>query len=117
VPGEDRAPPGVGDVRQRQAMTLPLDAHSDEPDAGPGIEPAVQEPQLGRPGLELQESERGARVATRLLGTLKLDPDLAVYIQQTQVLVPTVLHDRDPPIPTAILTPPRNSVHDSEHAV
>jgi hypothetical protein len=52
----------------------------------------------------------------RLLGTLKLDPDLAVYLQHTQVLVPAVLHNGDPSIPTAILTPAKNSVHDTERA-
>jgi hypothetical protein len=53
----------------------------------------------------------------RSLDTLKLHPDLAVPIQHTQVLVPAVFHNRGPAIPTAILTPTKNSVYDSEHAV
>jgi len=47
-------------VTQGQPQPLTLDAHGDEPDAGPGVEPAVQELQRGLTGRELEEAEGGA---------------------------------------------------------
>jgi len=53
------APLALGDVRQRQQQALPLDAHGDEPDALPGVEPGVQKLQLGLGGGEVEEAEGG----------------------------------------------------------
>ena len=92
-------------------------ADDDQADSRPRVEPAVEQAQLGRARLIWRKPSAARRLATRLLGTLKLDPDLAVDIQHTQVLVPAVFHNRGPAIPTAILTPTKNSVHDSERAV
>jgi hypothetical protein len=50
-------------VAERQPQALPFDAHGDEADAGPGVEPLVQKPQLGLGGRELQKPERGAEAA------------------------------------------------------
>jgi len=52
----------LGDVAQRESEPLPLDAHDDQADAGPGVEPAVQELQLGRARRELEEAEGGAEI-------------------------------------------------------
>ena len=49
-------------MAQGQTQALALHAHGDEPDAGPGIEPAVQELQLGRAWRELEEAEGGEEV-------------------------------------------------------
>jgi len=40
------------------------DAGNDQAEAGPGIEPAVKQPQLGRARRELEEAERGAETTT-----------------------------------------------------
>jgi len=51
VGGHDRARPLVlGNVAERQQQAVPLDADSGEPDAGPGVEPAVEKLELGWSG-------------------------------------------------------------------
>ena len=42
-----------------------FDAHGDEPDAGPGVEPAVEKLQLGLSGREPEEAEGGTEAAGR----------------------------------------------------
>ena len=54
---ERRPPLALGDVTQREPEPLALDADNDQAEAGPGVEPAVQEPQLGRSRWELEEAE------------------------------------------------------------
>jgi hypothetical protein len=49
-------------VAERQPHTSPLDAYGDEPDAGPGVEPAVEKLQLGLGGREAEEAEDGVEV-------------------------------------------------------
>jgi hypothetical protein len=46
-------------VAQRQPHALALDAHGDQPDASPRVEPAVQEVKLGRAWWQLEEAECG----------------------------------------------------------
>ena len=60
---ERGAPLVLLQVRQPEARPEAFDAHGDAPDAGPGVEPAVQEPQLGLGGRELEETEGGAEVS------------------------------------------------------
>jgi hypothetical protein len=43
---------------------LPLDTHDDPAEAGPGVEPSVQQPQLWRARREVEEAEGGADAAT-----------------------------------------------------
>ena len=47
-------------MTQREPEPLPLDADDDQTDAGPGVEPAVEQAKLGRARLELEEAEGGA---------------------------------------------------------
>jgi hypothetical protein len=63
--GELGPPLALGDVAQGQTQTLTLDAYGDQPDALPGVEPAVQEPQLGLGSRDLEEAEGGAEMARR----------------------------------------------------
>ena len=49
-------------MTQRQPHPLPLDAHGDEADARSGVEPAVEELQLGLGRREPEEAEGGAEV-------------------------------------------------------
>jgi hypothetical protein len=60
---EGRPPLVLADVAQREPEPLPLHAHGDQPDAGPGVEPAVEQPELGRARRELEEAEGGAEPA------------------------------------------------------
>jgi hypothetical protein len=46
---------------------MPLDAHGDEADAGPGVEPAMEELQLGLARREPQEAEGGAELGETLV--------------------------------------------------
>lgn len=46
-------------MAQRQPHALALDAHGDQPDASPRVEPAVQELKLGRAWWQLEEAECG----------------------------------------------------------
>jgi hypothetical protein len=55
--GEVCSPCALGDVAARQPELLPLDVGDDQAEAGPGIEPSVEEPQLGRARRELEEAE------------------------------------------------------------
>jgi hypothetical protein len=57
---ERRAPPPVAVLRQLQIPALVMEPNGNEPEAGPGVQPAVQEPQLGRAGREPEEAEGGA---------------------------------------------------------
>jgi hypothetical protein len=56
------------DVAQREPEPLTLDAHDDEAEAGPGVEPAVQQTQLGCAGRELEEAEGGAEEGEPVIG-------------------------------------------------
>jgi hypothetical protein len=49
-------------VRQRQPVTLPLNADRHEAEAVPVVERPVQELQLGLRGRQTEEGERGAQV-------------------------------------------------------
>ena len=44
----------------RDAPTPPCDAADDQAEPGPAVEPAVEQPQLGRARRELEEAEGGA---------------------------------------------------------
>jgi len=61
---ECRPPLALGDVGQREPEPVPLDAHDDQAEAGPGVEPAVQSPQLRRAGRELEENQGGAALVS-----------------------------------------------------
>jgi hypothetical protein len=37
----------LGDMAQREPEPLPLDAGDDQAEPGPGVEPAMEQPQLG----------------------------------------------------------------------
>ena len=50
---ERRPPLALGDVAQRESELLPPDAHDDQVEAGPGVELAVQELQLGPEAIPL----------------------------------------------------------------
>ena len=56
---ELRPPLALGEVGEREPEPLPLDAHDDQAEAGPGVEPAMQELQLGCARREMREAERG----------------------------------------------------------
>jgi hypothetical protein len=61
VPSRRRSPAsGPPYVTKGQSQALALDAHDDQPDAGPGVQPLMQQPQLGRARLNLEEAEGGA---------------------------------------------------------
>jgi hypothetical protein len=47
------------DVTQRKPEPLPLDAHDDQAEASPGVEPTMEQRQLRRGGWELEEAEVG----------------------------------------------------------
>jgi hypothetical protein len=57
---ERRAPGDVAVLRELKVPPLAVQSHGDQPDARPRVQPAVQEPQLGRAGRELEEGEGGA---------------------------------------------------------
>jgi len=57
---ERRAPLPIAVLSELQVPPLSVQSHRDEPDAAPGVEPAVQESQLGRARRELEEAEGGA---------------------------------------------------------
>jgi len=59
-------------VTQREPESLPLDAHDDQAETGPGVESAVEQAQLGRVGLELEEAEGGAEVGAATVCRLSL---------------------------------------------
>jgi hypothetical protein len=57
---ELRPPLALGDMGEGQPVALPLDADGQQSNAGPGIEPPMQQPQLGaRAGRELEEGKVG----------------------------------------------------------
>ena len=62
-----RPPLPVGDVAQREPEPLPLDAHDEQAEAGPGVEPAVQGAAARRRGVRAVGTPKLSRPT-------KLDP-------------------------------------------
>jgi hypothetical protein len=58
----------LGDVAQREPKPMALDVHDDQPDTCPGVEPSVQERQLGCALRELEEAESGAEGGEAAVG-------------------------------------------------
>ena len=50
-------------LRELEIPALAMEPNRDQPDAGPGVPPPMQEPQLGRTGRELEEAESDAEAA------------------------------------------------------
>jgi hypothetical protein len=63
VAHEVRPPLVLCDVAEREPEPLALDAHDDQAEPGPGVEPAVEQPQLGSARRELAGGADGNRQA------------------------------------------------------
>jgi hypothetical protein len=70
-----------------------LDAHSDQADARPGVEPAVQEPQLGRVGLD--QDRRECRAEPAAAGVQSIAGGMVVLVCSTGHAGPAVAGDPD----------------------
>lgn len=64
---ERGAPVPVAVVCELQVSALAMQPDRDQPDVGPGAEPAVQELQLGRARWELKEAEGGSQCLAQVL--------------------------------------------------
>jgi hypothetical protein len=81
---EPRPPLALGDVAQCHPMAMPIHADGDHPHASPGVEPAVEQPELRGVRRELEEAERDSQVRAAAVVSHISRPDrLQAAVQST----------------------------------